>query len=301
MVERAVSLSADAGDEGTPSEATQEYLEQLAAAFRPSWELDDATFDGSASLLSANVQPLQGGIGALEVRRENGATNGVLAPLKPVQSSHPFEAQAGTARVVSWPAPNAANQGARATGAPASPRGTLAWVPPAAADSTELDLPTFARRSRRPLWIALAGSVTLLIVLVTWAVSGNVAIPSPAAPPAAPTALSAAPPPTATETSEPAPPAMAPSAEPTSASVLLRPRSPSPVAFPAPKPARRDPEGDARRRVPTDEDPLTTVLPPPPPARPAAARPAPLLKPTARPIPVPAPPPPPPPLRDIPF
>jgi hypothetical protein len=276
----------------------QEYLEQLAATFRPCWELDDTAFEGSARPSSANVQPLKGGIGELEVRRDNRATHGVLAPLKPVRSGDLLEAPAGAARVVSWPAPNAANQGPGATGALASPQGPLAWIPPAAPESTELDLRLLARRSRRPLWIALGGSVTLLIVLVTWAVSGNDANPNPAARPAAPAALSAAPRPTAAEPSEPAPPATAPSAEPTSASAA---RPPSPVAFPAAKPARRDPEGDVRRRAPAEEDPLTTVLPPP--SHPAA-RPAPLLKPNARPIPLPAPPAPPPPppsVRDVPF
>jgi hypothetical protein len=318
MAERAVSLTADAGDGGTPSEATEEYLEQLAAAFRPSWELDDAPFEGSASPLAANVQAWPGG------RRDHHATNGVISPLKAVPSSDLLEAQAGAARVVSWPAPNGANQGPGPTGALASPRGPLAWVPPAAADSTELELPTFAQRSRRPLWIALGGSITLLIVLVTWAVSGSDAHPGPAAPPAASAAplsaaplsaaplsaaplsaaplsaapLSAAPPPTAERTSEPAQLATAPSAEPTSASAPP-PRPPSPVAFPAAKPARRDPEGDARRRAAAEEEPLTTVLPPP--TRPAA-RPAPVAKPSARPIPPPPPPPPPPPsVRDVPF
>src|ERR1700733_7114119 len=42
---------------------TTDDLEQLAAAFRPSWELDDAPFTGAGTMSPADVRALQSGGG----------------------------------------------------------------------------------------------------------------------------------------------------------------------------------------------------------------------------------------------
>src|SRR5258708_6972849 len=66
-------------------------FERLAAAFRPSWELDDAPFAGPGSLSPADVRALQGGGTRADVRAAVAqGTNGAYP-------SHPSAPVAGTA------------------------------------------------------------------------------------------------------------------------------------------------------------------------------------------------------------
>jgi hypothetical protein len=146
-------LSPGAGDGGIPSEAAQEDLEQLATAFRPSWDPHRAAFAGSAN------------------------------------RSGPV-------------------------------------------DSTEFDVPPFARRSTRPLWIALGVGVTVLVALVIWSATGSNAGYVPVTPSATPAALLGRLP-AAGELAWPPMPSGAETAS-SAAATLAAPQSPAAVLAPTP-------------------------------------------------------------------
>lgn len=85
-------LSPNAGDQSAPNEVSRELLDQLASTFRPSWELDAATFSGPSDLSSTEIQALQSGGGtAAEVRGQAHASIRPLPPPKPTEISEPPE------------------------------------------------------------------------------------------------------------------------------------------------------------------------------------------------------------------
>src|SRR5260370_25874312 len=66
-----------------------EDFEQLAAAFRPSWELDEAPFTGPGALSPGDLRALQGGGTHADVRATAQLTNGSHAPPKATVSHEP--------------------------------------------------------------------------------------------------------------------------------------------------------------------------------------------------------------------
>ncbi len=82
--------SSDPKAPGAPSGGlTPEDAERLAAAFRPSWELDDAPFTGAGTLSATDVAALQGGGIVAEVRELLPKTNVFEAPAPVVAPAEP--------------------------------------------------------------------------------------------------------------------------------------------------------------------------------------------------------------------
>jgi hypothetical protein len=175
-------LNSNAGDQGVSNEPTREYLEQLASAIRPSWELDDTTFGGLTGPSSADVAGLNGTKEASETRSEISASKGSFAPSRAtvVEGTERAIAEAGVSRLSTVPIvdpPPRASAAASASSAGASPRfGSprlqLLSVPPAGSASFEVEASAFAR-SRKPLWIVLSVGVLALIAIGGWAASGG--------------------------------------------------------------------------------------------------------------------------------
>jgi hypothetical protein len=273
---------------------TPDDFEQLAAAFRPSWEFDEAPFTGPGSMSPSELHALQGGGGThADVRVAAPLTNGVHGHAIPKPTAATAELQDSvivdraltTADIplpVSAPAPTPAptpfgppvSVPAPALVAPARPASPdrLAQtrivqrpvaVIPLSRDSTgSFDV---GKGSKRSLWIAIGVGVFALGGIGIWQLSGS---PNAAAPPAPTVVATPAPtrpppdippPPETTAATPPSPVAQVPKTVPVSALAQV----PTPVQTSAP-PAR------------------TAVAPSPPPA-PAPRPVAPAPKPAARP------------------
>jgi len=102
---------------------TADDLEQLAAAFRPSWELDDAPFTGAGSIAPADLHALQGSGGTHADIRAAAQAPITRAPAA-YPTAQPPVAQPTAAPALAAPAPPVrAGNGARP--APVAPT----WVP----------------------------------------------------------------------------------------------------------------------------------------------------------------------------
>ena len=175
-------LNSSAGDQGVSNEPTREYLEQLASAIRPSWELDDTTFSGLTGPSSADMAGVNGTKEASETRAEISASKGSFAPSRATvaEGTERAMAEAGVSQlsVVSIVDPPlrapAAAAASSAGGSPrfGSPRLQLVSVAPAGSASIDVEAPAPAR-SRKPLWIVLAVGVLALIAIGGWAASGG--------------------------------------------------------------------------------------------------------------------------------
>jgi hypothetical protein len=265
------------------TELSPEDFERLSASFRPSWQLDDAPFTGASSLSTSDIRALQGSdaraeVHALVQQAKNGShapakASGVVEPSEsviveptpPVPASRPMPVPVA----VAVPTPSQAAPIRRAAVAIPRTRPRLA--------SLELDgvVPSFARRSRKPLWIGLAGAVAVAGGIGLWAVSGGTPASStpvmnhvessgaPAAPAAEPVAPAAEPTPAPPPAPVPAPPpatAAATQGLPPSPPITMRPATPpSPPAAPATPPITM--------RATTPPSPPPAKAPPPAPVQ----------------------------------
>jgi hypothetical protein len=270
---------------------TVDDLDQLAAAFRPSWEFDEAPFVGAGTLSPADLHALRGGGGThADVRAVAQAApapvvNGAHASPKANVTSHEPEDSVIIDRSITAPAvapipPPPAPELVRAPPAPA-PAPAVAVQAPRAADrlaqtrivrrSPQVAPPRESTgsfdvqalgRSKKPLWIGLGGGAVVLVAVGIWASSGGSAAPAPAPPPPAKTVQAAVPdiPPPPPETT-PEPPAAPP---PKTVAVTSLPQVPPPVVTPAslpPAPAR-----PAAAAAPPAPAPRPVVAPTPKPA-----------------------------------
>jgi hypothetical protein len=247
-------------------ELTADDFERLAAVFRPSWELDDAPFTGPANLSSAEVESLQAKDVASRVLGTGPTTNG----------SHAYAEQAAPSVVITEPSepvplqpasPPPARSPAQAqprsvelrmatpAHAQALPTGRPAESPVARPRLPSLDfdeVPAFARRSKKPLWIALSAVAIALAGLGVWISAGSSGRPpSPAenVAPAPPKAIATVVETAARPAPEPAPPPP--------------PAAPPPPPVPTPVAAPASPPQPAAARTPA-------TPPKPPPAAPKA-------------------------------
>jgi hypothetical protein len=281
-----------------PGRPTPDDFEQLAAAFRPSWEFDEAPFTGPGSMSPAEIHTLQGAGGVhAEIRAAAPMANGVgHAVPKPTPASvEPKDSiivdralsVADVPPPVSAPAPTPAptpfgppvSVAAPAIPSPARPaspdrlaqtrivqRPFPAAIPLAKESTGSFDL---GRRSKRPLWIGLGVGAVALAAVGVWAASGTSGAP---APPASLTVATTAPtrpppdipPPPETTPAQAAQPAPAPTPKTVPVSALAQ--VPMPAQTSAPPPAR----------------PAVAPSPPPAPAaRPVAPAPRPVARPKA--------------------
>jgi hypothetical protein len=272
-------------------------LEQLAAAFRPSWEFDEAPFVGPGSLAPAELQALQGGGGThAEVRAVAQATarvvNGAHAPAWPQAASHEPEDSVIIDRAITAPAlapPPPAPEVARAplaqapavapVQAPRAPdrlaqtRVVRRSAPvPAPRESTGSFDAHALGRSKRPLWIGLGAGAVVLVAVGIWATSGGSESPAVVPRPPPKTAQAAAPdiPPPPPESPPETPAAPPPKTVPVSALAQVPPPVVTPDSLPQAPPR------------PVAAPPAPAPAPAPRPA--AAVAPAP-PKPVARPKP----------------
>jgi hypothetical protein len=230
-----------------------EEAERFAAAFKPSWEFDEAPFaEGGAALRNGDLEALEAG-GAREVHRPDSArayTAPAHAPPARVETHEPevsviidrsITAAADVrAPVAAMPASVAAPLAAAAV----SPNRVVAPVARSRFNADEsLELPTSLKKSNKGLFIGLGAAVTAAVLV--FAVRAAMSSPDePAAAAASTTAISAAAPAkTATGPSIPPPPTPAPpvAAPPVTQVSSLPPShplaAPTPAPAPAPKPA----------------------------------------------------------------
>jgi len=173
-------------DGGARDEASAEELERLAAAFRPSWQLDDAPFTGGAHFSAGEIQALEGAETRAQVKAAMDASNGARLPPKPVAFRQPpstviiettpeakpvAPGRAQSTIVGMPPGPSLPNvqQASSPRVMPLSAASASPWLPPAspwqppAVDDPD-DSP-FPRRSKKPLWfgvgVCLAGAIGL--------------------------------------------------------------------------------------------------------------------------------------------
>jgi hypothetical protein len=272
---------------------TPDDFDQLAAAFRPSWEFDDAPFTGPGSLSPSELRTLQTGGGThVDVRAAAPLTNGVHG--HPVPKPTPVAIEPQDSVIVDAPPPALAPAPtpaptpfgppvSAASAAPAAPafrpqspdrlaqtRIVQRPVPaiPLPKDSTgSFDV---VRPSKKPLWIGLGVAVVALAAVGLYSATKGPDVP---APPVATTVATVAAPP---QPDIPPPPE-------TTTQAALTPPAPAPV----PSPTVKTIPVSALAQVPT---PVQTSAPPP--ARPAvvpAPPPAPAPRPTSQPAPRPAP------------
>jgi hypothetical protein len=240
---------------------TTDDFEQLATAFRPSWEFDEAPFTGPGSLSPADLRALQGGGTHADVRAATQAANGArpvpkaAAPPAVVEESiivapavvEPVVQPAVPSRP---PPPPPVTLAAPVVALPPSPerqaqtriiqRPVVRPVPVPVESTGSLDVP-FARRSKKPLWIGVGVGVAALAAIGIWAGSGGtqsaqqpVAATIVKTVEQAPTADIPPPPPVVTPPAVTAPPAPTPRT--VSISALAQVPSPTPVAPPRPSP-----------------------------------------------------------------
>ncbi len=128
-------------------------LDQLAAAFRPSWELDDAPFTGAGTMAPADLRALQGSGGTrADVRNASQAPPIAHAPVAPATVAHAPVAQAPVARASAAPPPVAPG--------PAGHAGHDARsVAPAAAQAHEPEAKVVVNHGITAAHIAAAGPV----------------------------------------------------------------------------------------------------------------------------------------------
>ena len=279
---------------------TADDLDQLAAAFRPSWEFDEAPFVGAGTMAPADLQALQGGGGThSDVRALTQAAapavNGAHAPPKPMVASHepedsviidrgitaaaiapaPPPATVEPVRAPLAPAPAVAVQAPRTADRLAQTHVVRRAAPvPAPRESTGSFDARALGRSKRPLWIGLGAGAVVLVAVGIWATSGGSEAPAAVLPPPAKTVHAAAPdippPPTETTPEPPPPPPAAPPPKTVPVSALAQ--VPPPVVTPAslpPAPAR--PVVAAPAAPPPQAAPRAPVAPiPKPVARPKA-------------------------------
>ncbi len=242
-----------AGFEHAP--LTPDDLEQLATAFRPSWELDDAPFTGAGTLSAADVRALQGGGTHVDVRAAMPNPGSPFPPSRPngaqgvvEESIIVREATPPTPAVRPAPPPPAP----RAEAAPAVPLEATRIVPrrasPPAAQPARMEsfaeVSPFARPSRKPLWLGLGAGAVVLAGVGIWAASGSSADAPAPAPSAVASTVSHTPQtiplPTLVAPAPMAPPVTATTLAVTTPSAL--PRAPAPVAVtPAPSPVPATP------------------------------------------------------------
>jgi hypothetical protein len=278
-------------------------FEQLAAAFRPSWEFDEAPFTGPGSMSPSELQLLQSAGGThADVRAPAPPTNGIHrhAVPKPTAMTAPPEdsvivASALTAAdappPVSAPAPTPFGPPVSVLAPVTSSVPGAALVVPARSGSPDRLAQTrivqhsapatfplalakestgsfdVGRRSRRPLWIALGAGAVALAAVGIWSASGSSDAPAPVATIAttAPTRPPPdIPPPPDTTPPQAAQPPPAPAPTVKTVPVSALAQVPMPVQTSSPPPAR----------------PAVAPSPPPAPApRPIAPAPRPVARP----------------------
>jgi hypothetical protein len=245
---------------------TPDDFEQLAAAFRPSWDRDVAALTGAGTLPAPDA--IQGGGARADVRATPPLTNGTHAPVAaavlppepmasvivrpssvpppPVSARPPLIAGAGPSPgSVRPPEPAPRFMAPAIPAAPGVP--TMPFARPVA-PSFNFGESTFPGRSKKPLWIGLGVGATVIAAAVgIWAASGSEEKP------ATPASTAAA----VTETKKAETPSIPPPPpEPVAATAEQHP--PSSLAAP-----------------PGATAPWTAALPaPPPPPQPGRAAPA---------------------------
>src|SRR5580698_1810180 len=186
-------------------------FDQLAAAFRPSWELDEAPFVGAGTMSPADLHALQGTGGThADIRAVARAAaapvvNGHAPSKAPAPSHEPEDSviidRSLTADVAPpvQPRPQLAPP-AVAVVAPRSPDRLAQTriiqrpaIVPAPRESTGSFDARALRGSKRPLWIGLGVGAVALVAVGLWTASGSSSAPSPAPPVV--TVTKAAPPP----------------------------------------------------------------------------------------------------------
>jgi hypothetical protein len=279
---------------------TADEFDQLAAAFRPSWELDEAPFVGAGSMSPSDLHALQGGGGTrAEIRAVAQAAsplapapapvvNGAHAAPKPAGPSHEPEDSvivdrsitavpiapppvhprvAMAAPAVAIPPQVSADRLAqtRIVHRPAVPVSAPRSAPRESTGSFDAR----ALRSRRPLWIGLGAGAVALVAAGIWAASGSSQAPAPVVPVLVKTVRAAAPdiPPPPPDTT-PTPAAPPPKTVPVSALAQV----PAPVVTTAPPPPAPVRPAAAPAAPPPAPAPHAAVAPTPrPAARPKAA------------------------------
>jgi hypothetical protein len=240
---------------------TTDDFEQLATAFRPSWEFDEAPFTGAGSLSPADLRALQGGGGThADVRAATQAANAArpvpkAVPPVAVEESiivAPVAVEPVVQPVPSRPPPPPPPPVALAPPAVALPpsperlaqtrivqRPVVRPVPVPVESTGSLDVP-FAR-SKKPLWIGVGVGVVALAVVGIWVGSGGtqsaqqpVAATIAKTVEQAPAADIPPPPPVVTPPPVVAPPAPTPRT--VSISALAQVPNPTPAAPPRPSP-----------------------------------------------------------------
>ena len=244
---------------------TPDDLDQLAAAFRPSWEFDEAPFVGAGSMSPSDMRALQSGGIHADVRAATQPapaplTNGMHAPAKPAPLSHEPENSVIIDRRITAadiaPAPQARPQVAPAVVAPAVvPAAIVAPAMPtadrmaqtrivqrrapvpAARESTGSFDAGALRGSKKPLWIGIGVGALALAAIGIWATSGGSSEPALAPVPVIvkKSVETAAPdiPPPPPETAQAAP---VPKTVPISALAQVPAPAAAPPAAPAPRP-----------------------------------------------------------------
>ncbi len=196
---------------------TADDLDQLASAFRPSWEFDEAPFVGAGTMSPNDLRALQGGGGIhADVRAAAQSapvplTNGTHAPAKPAAVSNEPETSVIIDRRITAAEMAPAPQQSRPPVAPAvvapavvvaapfvaPPVMTPAPPPmadrlaqtrivsrrapvPAARESTGSFDARALRGSKRPLWIGLGVGAVALVAVGVWAASGSSSEATPA-------------------------------------------------------------------------------------------------------------------------
>jgi hypothetical protein len=271
---------------------TPDDFDQLAAAFRPSWEFDDAPFTGPGSLSPSELQVLQAAGGTLaDVRAAAPLTNGVHAhevPRAAPVSAEPEDSvivQPAAPAIAPTPAPTPFGPPVAVAPAPApsfkpaSPdrlaqtrivHRAAAAIPPSRDSTGSFDA---VRPSKKPIWIGLGVvAVAAAAFGVYTATKGPEAPETPvatatAATTAAPTADIPPPPETTTQAAAPAPPPA------TTSTIKTIPVS-ALAQVPAPVPTNTP-------VIPVSRLPVAPAAPPPAaprPVAPVAPRPAPRPK-----------------------
>ena len=197
-VRRRKGLGAFAGGRLTADE-----FDQLAAAFRPSWEFDEAPFVGAGTMSPTDLHALQGGGGThADIRAAAQAAaplvNGAHAPAEAGGPAHEPEDSVIIDRSVTARSPR--RRPAAAVARRRRPSGSIPAVAPAgrrpprrsrrtglrrrrivhraavpvpvARESTG-SFDARALRSKRPLWIGLGAGGVALVAVGIWAASGS--------------------------------------------------------------------------------------------------------------------------------
>jgi hypothetical protein len=191
---------------------TPEDFEHLAAAFRPSWELDEAPFTGNGAMSPADLQALQGVGGThADVRAAVAASAPPPAPAthavpKATVTSEPEDSVIIDRSVADIAA--AARTPLGAPVVPVQPPAAAPWAAPAqpsadrlaqtrivshvvASTSADITGPMSAAsfgRSKKPLWLGLGAGIAALVGIAIWVGAGGSSDGAPM-PPATPATL----------------------------------------------------------------------------------------------------------------